>query len=124
MEPSTKSYVTPIELYRAISLVWSAETSSPTGVWSPAHPAMNHCSVTSLVVQDYFGGEILCTKTVGGNHFYNLIGTVKWDLTASQFLEPIPYDDLLTSRDSALADTTNEKYALIKQRLANNGDRA
>jgi len=71
-----------------------------------------------LVVQDRFGGDILSTKTSGGTHFYNRIDGVKWDLTASQFSEPIPYDDTLSSRDMALADTSTEKYILIKERLA------
>jgi hypothetical protein len=67
---------------------------------------------------DCFGGDILSTKTSAGTHFYNGIDGVKWDLTASQFLEPIPYDDALSSREMALADTSTEKYTLIKERLA------
>ncbi len=114
----TQPFATPIDLYRAISRVWAADTSSPTGAWSHANPAQNHCSVTSLVVQDCFGGEILSTKTSGGTHFYNLIDGVKWDLTVSQFSEPIPYDDTRSSREAAVADTTPEKYMLVKQRLA------
>lgn len=118
MSLMTPPFATPIDLYRAIARVWAADTSSPTGAWSHANPARNHCSVTSLVVQDCFGGEILSTKTSGGTHFYNLINGVKWDLTVSQFSEPIPYDDTRSSREAALADTSSEKYVLIKQRLA------
>ncbi|WP_236693726.1 hypothetical protein [Robbsia andropogonis] len=62
----------------------------PIDVWSPSSPAQNHCSVTSLIVQDYFGGQILATQTSGGKHFYNLIDGRKWDLTVSQFSEPVP----------------------------------
>ncbi len=68
-------------------------------------------------MQDHFGGEILNTKTSGGTHFYNSIGGVEWDLTASQFPEPIPYDDTPSSREAALADTSAEKYALLSERL-------
>ncbi|MDM0055320.1 hypothetical protein QTH98_06580 [Variovorax sp. J22G47] len=68
-------------------------------------------------MQDHFGGEILSTKTSGGTHFYNLVDGAKWDLTVSQFAEPVPYDDTVTSREAALADTSDEKYALIKTRL-------
>lgn len=112
-----KTFTTPLDLYRAISRVWSADTSSPTGAWSPSNPAQNHCSITSLIVQDHFGGEILSTKTSGGTHFYNLVDGAKWDLTVSQFAEPVPYDDTVASREAALADTSGEKYALIKTRL-------
>ncbi|WP_321186864.1 YunG family protein [Trinickia soli] len=112
-----KTFATPLDLYKAISQVWSADTSSPTNAWSPTNPAQNHCSVTALVVHDLFGGDILCTRTSGGTHFYNLIDGRKWDLTVSQFAEPIPYDDTPSSREAALADTSREKYALLKARL-------
>lgn len=118
MPSEIQPFATPLDLYRAVARVWSADTSSPTGAWSSSNPAQNHCSITSLVAQDCFGGEILCTQTSGGTHFYNSIDGVKWDLTVGQFPEPIPYDDTLASREQALADTSDEKYKLIKERLA------
>lgn len=114
---ASNAFATPSDLYRAISRVWSGDTSSPTHAWSPDNPAKNHCSITSVVVQDYFGGEILSTRTPGGTHFYNLIDGKKWDLTVSQFDEPIPYDDTPSSRESALADTSTEKYLLLSSRM-------
>lgn len=108
----------PIELYRVLKDVWSAETASPPESWSATNPAKNHCSVTALVVQDHFGGEILTTKTVGGTHFYNRIDGTRWDLTISQFAEPIPFDDTPSSRDEAEHDTTLEKYQAITERLS------
>ena len=116
-------FATPLDLYRAISGIWSGDTSSPTNAWSPSNIAKNHCSITSLIVQDYFGGEILCTRTSGGTHFYNVVDGKKWDLTVSQFDGPIPYDDTASSREAALADTSPEKYALLASRLkaATNG---
>jgi len=120
MTPVSKTFATPLDLYRAISRVWSGDTSSPANAWSPSNPAQNHCSVTSLVVHDYFGGEILTTRTSGGTHFYNLIDGKKWDLTVSQFAEPVPYDDTPSTREAALADTSPEKYALLSSRLKGN----
>lgn len=117
MPSATQPFVTPLDLYRAITQVWSGDTSSPTGSWQANSPAKNHCSITSLVVQDFFGGEILTTTTVGGTHFYNLINGKKWDLTMSQFAEPIPYEDTPSSRSAALADTTEQKYRLLCDRL-------
>jgi hypothetical protein len=118
MEITRKSFPTPLDLYRALVLVWSQDTASPTGAWSPENRAHNHCSLTALLVQDYFGGQILSTKTSGGTHFYNSVDGVKWDLTSSQFSEPIPYDDHQSSREIALADTSTEKYKLLVERLA------
>jgi hypothetical protein len=114
---SANMFATPVDLYRAISRVWSADTSSPTHAWSPSNPAQNHCSITSLIVNDYFGGEILSTQTAGGTHFYNLIDGRRWDLTVSQFAEPVPYDDTRSTREAALADTSPQKYELLKARL-------
>lgn len=113
----TKSFDNPIELYRELRAVWSAETASPSESWSADNPAKNHCSVTALIVQDYFGGDILNTQTVGGTHFYNLIDGTRWDLTVSQFAEPIPFDDNPSSRDAALRDTSPEKYRSVAERL-------
>ena len=120
MPPVSKTFATPLDLYRAISRIWSGDTSSPTNSWSPSNPAQNHCSVTSLVVHDYFGGAILTTRTSGGTHFYNLIDGKKWDLTVSQSAEPVPYDDTPSTREAALADTSPEKYALLTSRLKEN----
>jgi hypothetical protein len=107
----------PIELYRVICGLWSAKTASPPQSWSPENPARNHCSVTALVVQDVFGGDILKTRTAGGTHFYNSIGGQRWDLTMSQFQEPIPFDDTPSSRDEALADCGVTKYGELAGRL-------
>ncbi|WP_307103727.1 hypothetical protein [Sphingomonas sp. SORGH_AS_0950] len=112
-----KLFNSPIELYRKLRAAWSAETASPPESWSAENPAKNHCSVTALIVQDHFGGDILTTKTVGGTHFYNLIDGTRWDLTVSQFPEPIPFDDNPSSRDAAMRDTTPEKYEAVKRRL-------
>jgi hypothetical protein len=117
MTSISKTFASPLDLYRAISRVWAGDTSSPTDAWSPSNPAQNHCSVTSLVVHDYFGGQILTTRTSGGKHFYNLIDGKKWDLTVSQFAEPVPYDDTPSTRDEALADTSQQKYELLASRL-------
>lgn len=111
-------FASPIELYRSIRSVWSGETASPPQGWSCSNPARNHCSVTALIVQDYFGGEILTTKTTGGTHYYNLINGQRWDLTISQFAEPIAFDDRRSSREAAMKDTTPDKYRLITERLA------
>ena len=105
----------PVELYRRLTRAWSSETA---GKWQSGNPACGQCSVTALVVQDLLGGEILKTDVAGAWHFYNRIDGRRWDLTASQFATPIGYDDMPSSRDEALADTSKQKYAILVQRLA------
>lgn len=110
-------FASPVELYRALKGIWSAETASPSNGWTAQDPAKNHCSVTSLIVHDYFDGDIVSTQTTGGTHFYNLIKGQRWDLTISQFAEPIPFADNLSTRDAAMNDTTAEKYENLAGKL-------
>lgn len=105
---------TPVDLYLLLRRCWSAETSSK---WRLDNPARGQCNVTSLVVQDIFGGEILRTATGEAWHFYNRIGDRRWDLTISQFDLPIPFDDIPASRGEALAGTSIEQYQLLSDRV-------
>jgi hypothetical protein len=105
---------TPEDLFEMLKLAWSRESSSK---WSAENPAKGQCAVTSLVVQDLFGGSILKTLTRGGMHFYNKIDGVRWDLTISQFDYPIPFEDRPSNRDEAIADTTPAHYEALKARL-------
>lgn len=106
--------ITPIQLYEKLQLAWSLETSSK---WRPDNPARGQCSVTAIAVHDILGGDILKTRTPGGTHFYNRLGGVKWDLTVSQFDQPVPYEDLPSSREEALADTSPDLYAALRKKL-------
>jgi hypothetical protein len=105
----------PGDLFDRLKEAWSLESS---GSWSTENPAKGQCSVTALVVQDAFGGEILKTYTRGGTHFYNLVDGVKWDMTISQFDRPIPFADLSSSREEAMADTSPAQYEALKARLS------
>ena len=111
------TYDTPTDLFAALRTAWSAKSSSS---WTPQNPAKGQCSVTSLVVQDIFGGEILSIRTPGGTHFYNKINGVRWDLTVSQFAAPIPFEDTQSSRDEAFGDTGPEQYAQLRNALGLN----
>ncbi len=71
--------------------------------------------MTTLVVQDLLGGEILKTEMLQGSHYYNRIDGVRYDLTVSQFNEPIEYMDLLSNRVEAFSDTNEAQYMYLKQ---------
>jgi hypothetical protein len=104
----------PRALYDVLRCCWSQETG---GKWLAANPARGQCSVTALVVQDLLGGDILKTDIDGAWHFYNRIAGRRWDLTISQFDRPIGYDDLPSSRDEALSDTSPKCYELLRRRV-------
>ena len=105
---------TPRALYELLRVAWSHETGAK---WRADNPACGQCSVTALVVQDALGGELLKTDVDGAWHFYNRIAGRRWDMTMSQFAQPIGYDDLPCTRDEALVDTSPACYALLKARV-------
>ena len=86
---------------------WSLETS---GQWLVSNPAHGQCNVTALLINEFFGGEILKTPLAEGDHFYNRINGRRIDLTDSQFEAPLNYLDLRSGRDEALAGTSTAKY--------------
>ncbi|HYM61134.1 MAG TPA: hypothetical protein VEZ11_09605 [Thermoanaerobaculia bacterium] len=94
---------------------WSGRTSS---LWSERNPSRGQCGVTALVINDHFGGEILKTRVGQSWHFYNRIGGRTLDLTSDQFLDPIEYLDLVSSREEALADHTEDQYRELVQSFA------
>lgn len=61
---------------------WSIETGRQ---WRIDNPAAGQCGVTSLVVNDELGGDILKTDVNGAWHFYNSIDGKRVDFTMSQF---------------------------------------
>jgi hypothetical protein len=78
----------------AIAASWSIETCDPVDVadWSTSNPARGQCGVTSLVVNDIFGGELLVAEvrlpdgTRQGVHYWNrLPNGEEVDLTREQF---------------------------------------
>ena len=86
---------------------WSRESSS---LYTEDNPAKGQCSVTALVIQDCYGGELCKTKVGESWHFYNYINRMLYDLTAEQFDSPIDYLDLAATREEAFADTNTSQY--------------
>lgn len=97
-------------LYYALKKSWSNETSK---LWSRDNPAKGQGSVTALVVQDIFGGELAKTAVSGAEHFYNIVEGTRWDFTFAQFDIPVGYQDRLASRTEAMATITPLQYAYL-----------
>lgn len=96
---------------------WSINSSSK---WTVDNPACGQCGVTSLVVNDFFGGEILKTKVPEGWHFYNKIENKCIDFTQSQFFQKPIYLDILSDREDAFSDTNEKQYNYLKN-MVNQG---
>jgi hypothetical protein len=93
---------------------WSLETSSR---YTPGNPYRGQCGVTSLVIQDYFGGEILKTRIGEVWHFYNRISGKQYDFTANQFDHQIHYEHVISNKSEAFEDTNDSQYQILKQRF-------
>ena len=95
---------------KVLSVLKKSWTLDSSKKWTKDNPANGQCSVTALVLQDHFGGDILKTKVVDLWHFYNRIDNNIYDFTESQLSTKISYDNQLATREEALADTTIEEY--------------
>ena len=88
--------------------------------WNENNKCFGMCAITSLIVNDYFGGDICKIHVEGISHYYNLIENEIIDLTSSQFKCEIDYKDYETiERDKILTDNTKERYQMLKERLIN-----
>lgn len=119
------------ELFRLttyLASAWSQETTADPEHWDPRNPAWGQCAVTALTVQDFFGGDILRSETVGldgrpgPSHYFNRLPSgVEVDLTRQQFhcsvriLPPNP-----RSRQQVLASypRTMLRYGRLLQAVA------
>lgn len=90
---------------------WSLQSSTK---WNSQNPAKGQCGVTSLVVNDLLGGQIMKTKLTDGWHFYNFIEGKRYDFTESQFDEIIHYMDIPSTRNEAFSDTNDQQYHYLK----------
>ena len=88
--------------------------------WNENNKCFGMCAITSLIVNDYFGGDICKIHVEGISHYYNLIENKIIDLTSSQFKCAIDYKDYeVIERDKILTDNTKERYQMLKERLIN-----
>jgi hypothetical protein len=88
----------PDGIQSALRKAWSLSTASQ---WTANNPAAGQCNVTSRLIHELFGGDLLKTPLPAGHDFYNRIGGRRYDFTASQFDRPIAYMDVPTTRADA-----------------------
>ena len=119
---------------KALQESWSATTSYESDEnWWLENPARGQCVVSSLVVQDYFGGDIVRYAVTGDGvdetHYFNVLdgGTVL-DTTRSQYKDkkvnmiekPIDLakNNFSSVRERCLADKeTNYRYTLLQEKV-------
>ncbi|RYF28727.1 MAG: hypothetical protein EOO17_04295 [Chloroflexi bacterium] len=124
MQPSLQN------ITRALQKSWNADTAYNPGDWSIENKARGQCVVSSLIVQDYLGGDLIryeiSEQSVHETHYVNKLddGTII-DTTNSQYitpvnmrLKPIELDRFNSIREKRLSDdSTAQRYLLLKQRV-------
>ena len=76
------------------------------------------CAITSLIINDYYGGEICKIYVNGISHYFNFINNRIIDLTSKQFEHQIDYSNYeIVKRNDILVEDTQQRYILLKERL-------
>lgn len=119
------------DLTAALHKAWSGETSSWGDDWPSDNPARGQCMASALVVQDYYGGDLIRFavrgKGISENHYCNLLddGTLL-DTTRSQYkvpvtlqVHPVKLAGYASVREKRLDDEeTRTRYEVLKRRVA------
>lgn len=115
----------------ALRTSWRADTAYDTNDWSEQNTPRGQCVVSSLIVQDHFGGDLIRYEINEGDlhetHYANFIDGTVIDTTAAQYQQPVamrrkdkPYDGFASLRDKLLADeSTHQRYELLRERVRN-----
>ena len=86
--------------------------------WNDNNKCFGMCAITSLIINDYFCGDICKIHVDGISHYFNLIEDKIIDLTASQFNHEIDYKDYqIIDRKNILTEETKNRYNILKARL-------
>lgn len=88
--------------------------------WNDNNKCFGMCAITSLIINNYFGGNICKIYVEGISHYYNLIEDKIIDLTSSQFNCDIDYKNYqIVDSKKILTDDTKRRYNVLKERLVN-----
>jgi hypothetical protein len=120
--PVTPAPITLAQLEAAVRRAWGQDTSDDPDEWTPARASRGQCGVTSIVLRELLGGEIVMADVHGSHipgerHAWNrLPGGVEVDLTADQFrageaLGPAAVDE------PYVTDTGVDRGALLLARV-------
>lgn len=108
------------DLDRALSLVWSRETSAdPTG-WSDENRAWGQCAVTALIVQNYLAGSLMRGQVGPTSHYWNVLPSGEHvDLTRAQFDPTAQIANIAPrTREYVLSHpATRHRYRLLNGRV-------
>lgn len=108
---------------KAIRESWSRDTSDDGHEWSAENPARGQCDITSLVVHDLLGGDLLGADVyLGGEriegHMWNrLTSGLEVDLTRDQFKRGEVIGEPVVRPRPARFDPSHPRYHRYEQYL-------
>jgi hypothetical protein len=111
------------ELEQAIRSSWSVDTSDDPDEWSPENPSRGQCDITSLVVHDLVGGDVLAAGVfLNGerveSHMWNRLSSgVEIDLTRDQFRRGEVVGEPTVRARPARFDPSHPRYHRYEQYL-------
>jgi hypothetical protein len=86
--------------------------------WNDSNKCFGMCAITSLIINDYFGGDICKIHVDGISHYFNLIENKIIDLTSSQFNHEMNYKDYqIIDRKNILTEDTKNRYSILKNEV-------
>lgn len=103
------------ELKEILLKAYDSQTAYPKCNYSKDNPTLGQCAVTSLIVKDYFGGDIY--KHNVENHYFNVIDGKVVDLTKEQFDHELDYSNSKKKTPNLNLGKTKERYELLKERV-------
>ena len=116
--------LTLTQLEEAIRSSWSLDTADADNDWTPENPSCGQCDITSLVVQDLLGGELLGADVyLAGErveaHMWNRLSSgIEVDLTREQFTRgEVIGEPVARKRTAAIADPSHPRYHRYEQYL-------
>ncbi len=111
----------PSKLKKALEKSWSRETSYWSDDWSEENPSYGQCAVTALVIQDYFGGELLRGDVDGyGSHYWNMLSDgSEVDFTKQQFPKSAKITEGKRKNRSQLLrhESLKKRYETLRERV-------
>jgi hypothetical protein len=113
-------------LLEALNASWDRETAywADRKEWTAEKKETGQCTITAIIVFDYFGGKIFRGKSEKYNllHYWNEIDGVKIDLTFNQFVgdkDDIIFITIVEKQKSDLLKIANvrQRYEILKKKV-------
>lgn len=113
-------------LKRALDASWCKETAhrKDQPYWSEQNKSRGQCAVTSIVVNNFFGGNIIegFSEKYSIFHYWNIIDSNKIDFTFSQFIgdkDDIEFNQttIITPKELLNDHNVQKRYNVLKEKV-------